>query len=257
MITLTKFILCELSKELCLPDAISLSGTCKEIFRKTRKEKVPYLKNCKFINLILNGGLLPSSSKKGKTMIIKMLIEAGVDVNIKGDDGYTALIRATRRGNIDCMKILLENGADINMKDIANSWTPLHFAAYKNNLKCIEFLLKFRGKKGYEADINIQNDYGSTPLMTATIFQNRESVELLLEKNANPNILNFENQNALNLAVHNSDIDCTKLLIMCGKTKDIRKQYYLYAVDLSKKVVTPFTRNFITDLGIFSENFVS
>lgn len=51
-----------------------------------------------------------------------MLIDAGTDVNIKNDDGCTALMIASREStlysNIKTVKMLIDGGANINSQDI-------------------------------------------------------------------------------------------------------------------------------------------
>ena len=46
--------------------------------------------------------------------MIKLLLEAGADVNAHGGEFGNALQAAVRRGDKDIMELLLEAGADIN-----------------------------------------------------------------------------------------------------------------------------------------------
>ena len=48
----------------------------------------------------------------GKTEIAKALIDAGADLNLKNNDGSTALITAAFFGQKEIVKYLLEKGAD-------------------------------------------------------------------------------------------------------------------------------------------------
>ncbi|MGB3535723.1 MAG: ankyrin repeat domain-containing protein [Microcoleaceae cyanobacterium] len=49
--------------------------------------------------------------------VIKLLIEAGADINAKTDCGWTALMAASNAGSIESVKLLIEAGADINAKN--------------------------------------------------------------------------------------------------------------------------------------------
>ena len=50
------------------------------------------------------------------TMIAKMLMEAGADINVVQQSGGTPLHSAAHHGNIELLIILLEAGADVNAK---------------------------------------------------------------------------------------------------------------------------------------------
>ncbi|MDP6433759.1 MAG: ankyrin repeat domain-containing protein, partial [Candidatus Scalindua sp.] len=52
-----------------------------------------------------------------KPDIIKALLKAGVDVNVRNKKGNTALIIAAWHGRINMVKLLLAKGVDINVKD--------------------------------------------------------------------------------------------------------------------------------------------
>jgi hypothetical protein len=49
--------------------------------------------------------------------IIKVLVEAGGDVNAQTRDGITALMLASYMGFKDVVKVLVDHGADVNLKD--------------------------------------------------------------------------------------------------------------------------------------------
>ena len=53
----------------------------------------------------------------GKTAIVKLLINQGVNVNQIDSSGQTPLYEAARRGCVDILQLLIQNGADVNVKD--------------------------------------------------------------------------------------------------------------------------------------------
>jgi len=53
----------------------------------------------------------------GYTDIVKALIEAGADINVRNNYGNTALMLSSWYGSIDIVKTLIEAGADINEHD--------------------------------------------------------------------------------------------------------------------------------------------
>jgi ankyrin repeat protein len=103
---------------------------------------------------------------------VKLLISQGVDINVKNNNGLTALHLVARGGRKDVVELLIDNGADVNNKT-NNGMTPLHQAS-RNGLKEIVELLISRG-----ADINVKNTRGQTPLDMAQQRGHTEIVELL------------------------------------------------------------------------------
>jgi ankyrin repeat protein len=51
----------------------------------------------------------------------------GADINLRNDEGQTALHLALQHGSLDIMRLLLKNGANVDAPDMDGS-TPLHQA---------------------------------------------------------------------------------------------------------------------------------
>lgn len=104
------------------------------------------------------------------------------DVGIDTCDGYlrTALIWSAFYGNEILLHWLIDNGANVNHKD-RNGDSALHFAAQQKTVECAKILIE----KG--ADIEIQDNYGNTPLWRAIFFSKGDisMVNLLVENGAN------------------------------------------------------------------------
>lgn len=63
----------------------------------------------------------------GNIEMVKALVERGVDVNEKSEDGKTAAHYATIGGNFDVLKFLTEHGVDVNVVDRYNL-RAIHYA---------------------------------------------------------------------------------------------------------------------------------
>jgi ankyrin repeat protein len=76
----------------------------------------------------------------GCTDIVKMLLDAGADIQHRNDQGENALISAAQEGNIDTVKFLLDAGADVNQTN-ADGETALELAInLKQKKELIELL---------------------------------------------------------------------------------------------------------------------
>ena len=51
------------------------------------------------------------ASYGGKTECVKLLIDAGADLNVRDKEGITALYLASYYGNTECVKLLRDAGA--------------------------------------------------------------------------------------------------------------------------------------------------
>ena len=85
--------------------------------------------------------LLSIASGLGYYDICKLLIELGVDVNMRETDfGYTPLRWATYNRSIYTCKLLIENGAEVNIRD-ENGRTALFWAAWTGYIDATRYLL--------------------------------------------------------------------------------------------------------------------
>lgn len=76
----------------------------------------------------------------GHIAAVEALLGAGVDVDVRGFIGATAVSRAARRGHIPVLKALLTHGVDTNIPN-DKLQCPLHFAAFKLQREAVSVLL--------------------------------------------------------------------------------------------------------------------
>jgi len=87
----------------------------------------------------------------------RLVIDCGIEPNVRGVDGATLLHYAAEYGSPKIVEFLLERGADPNVQD-NNGWTPLHFAVKSCHVDVVRVLLD------HGADLTIRNNEGRTPL---------------------------------------------------------------------------------------------
>jgi hypothetical protein len=124
-------------------------------------------------------GLVVASSQ-GNLPAVKLLLEAGIDVNAKASAGSPALVEASWAGRHEVVAYLLEKNADVNLAS-SSQLTALS-AAIVGKHETIALLLIAHG-----ADPNVIDSAGSTPLIEAAWLGNLPIVRALLANGANVN----------------------------------------------------------------------
>ncbi|XP_018569142.1 uncharacterized protein LOC108909316 [Anoplophora glabripennis] len=142
--------------------------------------------------------------------IIKLLIEHGVDVNVRDSNGSCALHLAASSGRLDIAHLLMEFGADANIKD-NDGRTALHLAAFRDHTDIIELLMQHNG------DINIQDNEGYTIIHYLLFFVDQlDILKLIIEKGGNVNIRDKNGCTALHLTTTWGNLDAVILLVEFG-----------------------------------------
>lgn len=70
-----------------------------------------------FIENFINTHELFKAAKKNDIQTLKILLDRGVNINIKDKNGMTPLMWATYYCHFNIVELLLENGANVNLKN--------------------------------------------------------------------------------------------------------------------------------------------
>ncbi|KAK7756478.1 Glycerophosphocholine phosphodiesterase [Diatrype stigma] len=93
-----------------------------------------------------SSAVLAIATKSNHINIVRMLVEAGVDINWQDDNGETALHLAARFGHEGCAKVLLEGAeeqkANLELTEKSFAFTPLHISAVDGNLTIAKLLVE-------------------------------------------------------------------------------------------------------------------
>lgn len=125
--------------------------------------------------------------------MLKMLIEAGADVNVVDNDGSSPLYFAVSKNNLEAVKILVRNGANIDFRregeptgrlnhvteHNSDYSTVLIKAINRGRIKVVDFLIKSG------ANLERRNYEGETPLMIAYRKKWKAAIIKLLKAGAN------------------------------------------------------------------------
>ncbi|ETI31111.1 hypothetical protein PPTG_06539 [Phytophthora nicotianae INRA-310] len=120
---------------------------------------------------------------------------------------------AVKVGDVSKLQKLLDNGVNLDAKD-EDERTPLHWACATGRLDVAEFLLVCA-----KATVNVQDDAGWTPLMSAASAGHGDIVGLLLSKGANANLPNENGQ--IPLHYHRGRQEVAELLL--DYTRDVNQ----------------------------------
>ena len=142
---------------------------------------------------------------KGRIETVKQHLTAGTDVNVKNDDGLTALNVATYFKNKEIAEFLISKGADVNTKE-ENSLTPLHLTAFDEYKEIAELLIV----NGAEVDIKDKN--GFTPLHYSVGSGHKIVSEFLIAKGAYVNAKDEDGMPPIDMAIELGEQEIADLL---------------------------------------------
>jgi ankyrin repeat protein len=173
--------------------------------------------NLAIVKAELNQETLEARDKRGATPLmhaaafgnfatLKLLVEAGADVNARNISDATALLWCA--GNPEKARFLIENKADVNARS-KQGMTPLKVASLRpGNAETVALLLA----KG--ADVNDQGGpFNISALFLAASTAEVETVRLLLANGANPHATAMAGANAITAASLTGDVEAVRLLL--------------------------------------------
>ena len=176
-----------------------------------------------------NNVLREAVSKGDVDLTQKALEMEGADPNATTSDRsrMPMLSLATNRHHDQVVKVLIDAGADVN-KGSGDKSRVLHWAAKHNRCAIIEVLLK----KG--ASVNEVDGFGRTALSYAAEEGHNDAIRLLLGADADINTQGFYERTPLHLAALKGRIFSVRLLLAAGASKLIKDASGLNAEALAK-----------------------
>ncbi|KAJ7613186.1 ankyrin repeat-containing domain protein [Roridomyces roridus] len=189
----------------------------------------------------VGGSALLVASRNGHAEIIRLLLDAGVDVKARGgeallyaaDFGHvevarllinsgsnpnlsqrlygTALQSASRRGHTDVVRVLLAGGADINAPGGTYGGTALQEAADHDHVEITRLLLE----QGADINASGESSFKRSALHAACMQDNTGVLQLLL---AHGVVINADSDHgtALHVACQRGHIDSVRMLLEHG-----------------------------------------
>ncbi|KAF2813444.1 GDPD-domain-containing protein [Mytilinidion resinicola] len=96
-------------------------------------------------NVSKSGAVLALATQSNFFAIVRLLVDAGVDVNYQDEQGETALHVAARFGHRECAEALVSGSenqkTDVDIPEKTFSWTPIFIACVDGHLPIVELLI--------------------------------------------------------------------------------------------------------------------
>jgi ankyrin repeat protein len=172
--------------------------------------------------------VLLQSSKIGNLELIKYLVEKGVNINSKDNNGNNALLFASSFGYLKIVKYLVEKGVNIHDKNNAGN-NALLFTSPGGHLKIVKYLVE----KG--VNIHAKNYVGKNALLFAIEGGHLEVVKYFCKLGVNENHINYMKENIFLSAVENNDFLMIKYFIRQMNHK-LYNMYEMHKIDEIKKI---------------------
>ncbi len=180
------------------------------------------------------------AAKRAHVEAVKACITAGVDVNTRYHDGFTALIVAVSEAHehlaidkeiqhpsnqryrqfAEVARLLIQAGANPNLSNDSEQ-TALHAAGNFGETDIAKVILETCLTNKKMINLNAEDLYALTPLHFACRAGNLRMAELLLEWGAEPNAQEKYGFTPLHEAVESNHIEIVRLLLRKGADKNI------------------------------------
>jgi ankyrin repeat protein len=166
---------------------------------------------------VASRGYTPLMAGAGNREVVRLLITKGVDVKAANTVGWTALHAAAFCGETGAVKDLLDHGASVASRENLQGRTPLIWAAARASSEVVKLLLDHGADACDKESFN-----GSTALIWASASDkgNRETIDVLLSKGADPSAKDRNGDTALSWAARHGDKAILEVLRRTDKSSD-------------------------------------
>lgn len=156
------------------------------------------------------------NTSQGRELLVPLSLKYGADINAKDMNGQTPLHYAVCNSAIEMINLLIKNGANPCILDNDGN-LPLH-SLFKNSFQNYKTYLIFDILFPYCGDINAVNYAGDTFLHISD--KSIKTIDFLLNKGANPNIINNKGETVLHKCSH-LDITIMEFLLNRGANPNL------------------------------------
>ncbi|XP_042864403.1 kinase D-interacting substrate of 220 kDa B-like [Penaeus japonicus] len=201
-------------------ESVSLMSTSRTQTVMDLFESVSLMSNSRTQTNSNGTSLLLSSASGGVVASVRLLLAAGAYVNLRDENGWTALIWAACKNHSDVVKVLLEAGADPNIENWNYGHAALVWAAYNGNPTIVQDLLNAG------AEVDHRNKDGNTAFLVAVRQNHLDIARILFNHGAYISAQNNEGANALIQAAKRNNLDMLRFTIQSGGSLNAKTTKY-------------------------------
>ncbi len=171
------------------------------------------------------------SAQFGSMLTLEYFVDKKIIIFDGSEESKTAICTASKNGMLNALEYLVSAGASAEAKN--KEQTPMHMAALTGQSVIIYKLYWM-----YHACLDPVNEFGASPLILAAKNGDAETVDLLLNLGASPNIVTHKDKySALHFAVLDHHLGVITALA-CSQEANfcLRDQYGFSALDLAVRL---------------------
>jgi ankyrin repeat protein len=153
-----------------------------------------------------------------KVDMAKLLVQVGANIDGAGRKGETALIRAIKKGNEALVAFLLDNGAETVLADAVGN-TPLMVASMRGKLGVVKLVFEAMLRAGLEGGLHRKGAERKAALHHAAEGGHFDVVAYLLCKEAQADIQDTFGRTPLMLACEKAPLEVVQILLVVAGGK--------------------------------------
>ena len=177
--------------------------------------------------------LLSRAISLGYLEISQLLLDAGADVNLGNDEGYTALMYVAREGNFEAVKLLIDSGASLALTN-KDGGTALSMAAEAGEKDIVEYLLPFYDIKERRYALTTlssgiirkqrREDKVTNAFINAVKLSKFDEVRNAIANGIDVNAFSEDGETGIHIAVSRGDLETLDILLQAGANCEIKDE---------------------------------
>ncbi len=188
------------------------------------------MKHVELVKLLLENGANPNAVGTDERTPLMGLLDKYI---VPGGNGMSGPFGSVKDGQfmgpvskipelelaiLEITRLLLGKGGRLNA-ELAEGFTPMHFAAAAKDRRFLELFLEFK------TNPNTTNAVGVTPLHTAAAMNQSENIRLLVQSGADVNLADQNGDTPLHIAALLNRVPASEVLLELGADRERKNRF--------------------------------